>query len=264
VDAGNQERILSEKELLTTSNVTGVATAQYDTVIYTCNVRGEGKTGPKAKEAARPAIDALEATLKKLEASGVKIDVAGLRAEPQVQPAYDYDANRRQVPRGYTASYVLTFQSDSVDRVSEVHDQLTEIVGVSADTPNFKVKNLTKLHSKALRDARSKRDARFKDECAAFGLNPDDYCMDSYLPSYDESESAGPEAFGARVAMAASGGSARSPVKVKAGRSTVTVRLQTSYRRRTATDALALAVGATKKPKSGSPKPAGNGTEVTS
>lgn len=249
---------MSEKQQLTTVTVTGVATAEYDTAIYTCSVQGTGATGPKAKEAARPAIDALNATLDVLEASGVKIDRAGLRAEPDVQPAYEYDASRNRLPRGYTASYMLTFQSSSVDRCSEVHDKLTEIEGVSAPSPTFKIKDLTKLHSKALRDAIRKRDARFKDECKALGLNPDDYIPDGHQASYDESESAGARPY-ALEAMAA-GGPARSPVKVKAGRSSVTVRLSTPYCRRY--QGPSIPVGGS-KPKKGE-KSAENGSDASS
>ncbi len=256
---------MSEKHFLTTSNVTGVASAAYDTVIFTCNVQGTGLTGPKAKEAARPAIDALIATLDALEKDGLKIDREGLRAEPNVQPAYDYDSStRRNTPVGYTASYTLTFQSCSVESASEVHDKLTEVNGVTANAPAFKLKNLTKLHSRALRDAKAKRDARFKDECKVFGLDPDDYCVDSYQPSYDESESAGAQLYAHAAASHESVGGG-SPVKIKSGRATVTVRLTSNYRLRGVSILRPATSGASKSSKSGAKdQPASNGGDATS
>lgn len=223
---------MSERQSLTSVSALGVALADYDTAIFSLSVEGRGKSGPKAKDAARPAINALNAALKALEKEGVAIDRDALTTELSVNPETEYDRqNNRQKRVGYLATYALSFKTETVDRASEIFDRLSSIEGVQADSPDFRVKDAAALQKAAFADAKAKIDRRFADECEALGITASDCALASYQTRYDESESAGARPMRA-MAMAASAAPDSAPVEIKAGKACIKVTVTATYDRK--------------------------------
>lgn len=224
---------MSNNGTLTSVSALGVAAADYDTAIFTVTVEGRGKNGSAAKEAARPAIDALNACLKALEKSGVSVARDELTADLSVGVEQEYDHSARRNKRiGYLATYALSFKSETVDRASEVFDKLSSIEGCEVQSPDFRVKDIAGLQKEAFKDAFAKVERRFADECEALGLKRGEYALASYQTRYDDSESAGPRPMRAMAAMASAesvGGGGPPPVDIKAGKSTIKVTLTASF-----------------------------------
>lgn len=218
---------------LTAVTALGVAIADYDAAIFSVTIEGRGKNGAAAKDAARPAIDALNSALQALEKTGFRIDREELTADLTVGVEQEYDHQARRNKRiGYLATYALSFKTESVDRASEAFDKLSSVEGCQVQSPDFRVKDISGLQKQAFKDAWDKVQARFTAECESLGLSPGDYKLGTYATRYDESESAGPRPMRAMAAMASAesvGGGGPPPVDIKAGKSTVKVTLTVNY-----------------------------------
>lgn len=214
---------------VTSVNVIGVAKADFDTVGFGLTIEGLGKNGAAAKDAARPAIDAVRNLLEALKADGVAIDDKSVESALTVSQRMEYNRTTgEQKKAGYTAAFTLSFQSSSVDRASEVHDRLTMIGNVEAASPDFRIKDLAGLHKLALADAHAKATERLNNECAVFGLEPGSLRVLSWGAQYDDRQSAGPQAMKVGV-MAAASAAPESPIEINAGEAVVQVRLTVNY-----------------------------------
>lgn len=223
----------SNERSLTAVNATGVAIADYDTALFTVTVEGRGKTGPKAKDAARTTINGLTACLAALEKEGVQIAKDEMTTDLTVGEEKTYDRNSgQQKSAGYLATYSLQFKTESVDRASEIFDKLSSVEGAQVQSPDFRVKDIAALQKEALKDAKAKADRKFQDECEILGLDKSNYELVTYQARYDESESAGARPMRAMAAMASPesvGGGGPPPVDIKAGKATIRVTLTLTY-----------------------------------
>jgi uncharacterized protein YggE len=225
--AGFETRItevpLSEAEQFLVS-VTGHGTAQatFTAVQYSAAVNTTGKTGPKAKEAAKPIIAQIRDLIEK-NAEEAGLDVQRIKPTFRITKAVRYDESKRQqVHDGYQANYTVAFVGKDVAAATKLHDQLTSIEGVEADTPVFLVDSSLDLEAEAFRLAVKDAKDRFESQCLALGMRTDTFRLVTWNAGDDHGHR------GKVMALAASSGGGGKPVDLEPGKAdkTVTVTLQ--------------------------------------
>jgi uncharacterized protein YggE len=154
----------------------GTCETEFTSATYRATVTTSAKTGPEAKEKARPIIEKIrQVVLAHADKAG--IDTQRLKTQFSV----DVEKNRNTGDFvGYQANYSASFTGKSVKAAPEVHDALTSIEGVQAPTPVYNVNEAQEVQAKAFADAVGKAQAKFAGQCVALGYSPDDYEVHSW------------------------------------------------------------------------------------
>lgn len=186
----------------TTVAAQGTAETKFDRVTFSVSLSEEADTVPEAKAQLGKAIEALneavEAVKKNQNLEFVKNSV---RTSSNTQENWEWigkNNNKREL-RGYTMSYVLSFDVDDLDVVSRVYDALTSIPRISVRQPAFWLKNKDRLNKKALKQAQKKVEERFAMECEILGLQPDQFEVASWETNYSDSQRSDRVAKGVRA-----------------------------------------------------------------
>jgi len=199
----------------------GTARATFTAVQYSAAVNTTGKTGPKAKEAAKPIIAKIRAVIDAgAEEAGLDKQI---KTSLRITKAVRYDEVKRQnVHDGYQANYTVAFVGKNVAAATKLHDQLTSIEGVEAETPVFLVDSSMELEAEAFRLAVKDATDRFENQCLAFGLKTDSFRLVGWNSGEDHGHR------GKVMALAASAGGSGQPVDLEPGKAdkSVTVTLQ--------------------------------------
>lgn len=211
---------------------TGTADAKFTKVTYAVRVAQNGRTGPEAKERARPIIENVLKVLKE-HADQAGIDPESIKSLLSVEEVSSYDHNTREnVFGGYRASYSLTFSGSNVDEASKLHDALTSIDDARASSPAFEIGSNDELLLHATTRAFAAANSRFRMECEVLGLDPDDYEIRTWSTGHDHGTRAKSLGLEAAVAMDAP---MAAPIEIRAGKAVRSVTLTVSYARK-ATD----------------------------
>ncbi len=230
----------------TTTAARGLAEAPYTIANFSLSLNAKGTTVPTAKERLKKQIEALNTSLEDMKKDlNLKFIKNSLRTSSSVQEDYEYKANKHELV-GYVVTYNLAFQIDDLDRVNEVYDVLTSLDKVRVANPTFGLKpsQREKLSRKALKNAFEKVTERFKSECEILGLNPNDFEIVAWEPTYHDSQRGNNVAGAMRArhtsnAVAASYALAPSAddggeIDLVAGLAEVVVNLEVGYARKTA------------------------------
>lgn len=159
-------------------NTKGTAETRFTRASFSASITRTGKTGPEAKEAARPIIEALKEAIV-ASAEGAGIDLDRMSTTFAVAPHLEYD-NGRQVFKGYQATYTIAFTCSNVVAALQVHDRLTSIEHVVSPTPVFQMDNQGEVAASAFKDAYEKALAKFEGQCAAVGERAKDWRLSSW------------------------------------------------------------------------------------
>ena len=237
----------------TTVAAQGTAETKFDRVTFSVSLSEEANTVPDAKaqlgEAIKVLNEAVDGVKTHLNLEFVKNSV---RTSSNTQENWEWTGknNNKRELRGYTMSYVLSFDVDDLDVVSRVYDALTSIPKISVRQPAFWLKNRDRLNKKALKVAQKKVEERFAMECEILGLQPDQFEIASWETNYSDSQRSDRVAKGARLSMMTAGApaaaarsadveveSAAAPNEEPAigftvGMATVTVNLEVGYIRK--------------------------------
>jgi uncharacterized protein YggE len=174
----------------TTTAARGLAEAPYTIANFSLSLSAKGTTVPTAKERLKKQIEALNTSLEDMKKElSLKFIKNSLRTSSSVQEDYEYKSNKHELV-GYVVTYNLSFQIDDLDRVNEVYDVLTSLDKVRVANPTFGLKpaQREKLSKKALKNAFEKVTERFKTECEILGLNPNDFEISAWEPTYHDSQ----------------------------------------------------------------------------
>lgn len=188
----------------TTVAAQGTAETKFDRVTFSVSLSEDGSTVPAAKTKLAKAVEglneAVEAVKKDLNLEFVKNSV---RTSSNTQEKWEYNRKTNEnESRGYTMSYVLSFDVDDLEVVSRVYDALTSIPKVNVRQPAFWLKNRDRLNKKALKVAWKKVEERIAMECEILGLQVGDFEVCNWETNYSDSQRSDRVAKGARVAMA--------------------------------------------------------------
>lgn len=165
---------------------TGIAYGTFDAASYSLSIKGKGKTGPKAKAATRMVQDTLYRTIESLKTKGITIVPGKTRSTLTIEKDYERNHTLR-IFSGYTATFNLTFRSRDLNRIGEIHDALTSIVGAEVESPKF-IMDPTykeKLRQNAFEQAVIQAKQRFIDQCKLFQINPEHYEITSWSTQTD-------------------------------------------------------------------------------
>lgn len=217
---------MSKKNVVVTSvSAEGVAVADFDMARFVATATTSGASGKEAKDSLKKVVDQMTALYESLKAEKA---AENLRTSVSVQPKHEWEkGNSRQKLVGYNATYTMIFHSSNLDRVSAIHDSLTNIKDVQANAPTFDVKNKSTLSKQAFEAAYKKCQERFETECNILGKNPDKYSVGSWSVHYSEDDRHGG---GVRTLSAAAPmGGGGSPIEIHSGKAEVTCSLTVNY-----------------------------------
>jgi uncharacterized protein YggE len=152
--------------------VSGSAATTFTHAEFRADVTTYGKTGPEARGAAKPVIEAIRAVIVRY-ANVAKVETDRVRTTFAVGLHRRYDApTHGQVVDGYRAVYTASFRALNVAEAGDLHDALTSIPGVESPTPIFHMDRTLGIYTAAFTEAAVLARARFLSECEAIGVVP--------------------------------------------------------------------------------------------
>jgi len=228
---------------VTSVSAQGDAETNYDLASLTLSLHAEAATVPSAKAKLQTKVADLTAALESAVAKhGVVV------VNDSTQTSLAVHENRQWVKDehkllGHKASYSLTFRTSTLDKVSELYDELTSLDDVTVQSTSFILKNKDKLGKRALKDAFKKVTKRFAEECEVLQLNVDDFDIAAYEVSYHDtvrsSNTRSSMKSVGRMAMASmdmdsveSVGAAPAPIQIESGKAKVSVNLEVAFKRK--------------------------------
>lgn len=215
------------RDIVTSVNAQGTASADYDRATFSLIATKQAKTAASAKAAVEQVVAKIRKAIETFEKAGLQIDRGTLRANYSSTPHYTYVKEKARIV-GYQTSYSLAFTSPSLDMVSDVQDQLTELKDVIVNDVEFGIKDTEALKLQALEDAHGRATARFEAECKVLGKDPDNYEIVSWNVHYNDGAGRIVRHF-ANSVIAAAAESAPSEMAIESGKADVHVTLSVSY-----------------------------------
>ena len=203
----------------------GTAIATFDGAEFNLEVKGAGKTGPRAKENTRAVMNKIYQAVQGLENEGASFDQDRTRSSLSVEMAYKRTSGG-QVFDGYLARFKICLYTEKMDKIAVIHDALTSIEGAEVQSPTFKLNDTQKnrLQDEAFVSAVALGKSRFEIQARALGFDPDDFEIDSWNTYYNATRG---RSFKNCVI-----GDANETVAVKAGKADVSITLTTEYIRK--------------------------------
>jgi uncharacterized protein YggE len=218
------------KDIATSVAATGSAEADYELATFHVGLITEGKTVPEAKEKLKIRVRDLELAISKIVSKlDSNIIASSIKSSVSVQPVYTYGKNNKAKLTGHQASYTQSFKTDSMDKVSQIYDELTYIPEISADEPSYSMKNIEELNIQALEDAKTKVFNRFNNECVILGIDPVVYKIATWEVNYSDSNRGGSVGRSYALASSAPSVGSSSPIELHSGKATVTVNLRVGF-----------------------------------
>lgn len=160
----------------TSISAKGTAETEFTSATYKATVTTTGKTGPEAKKKALPIMESVREVISRF-AGQAKLDVARIKTTFPIT----MDTHRQTGEFvGYRATWTVHFTGRSVSEAPAVHDALTSLEGVMAETPTYKVNDSAEVHAAAFHDGVVKAREKFKGQCAALNVNPNDFYVRSW------------------------------------------------------------------------------------
>lgn len=168
--------MLNDRHVTTAITTEGREPARFSSVTFKVSVTAYGPTGPEAKANARAPINQIRAWLHGDLGEQAGVDKTRLDTSFEISPTTVYNEQRRvHEPNGYKAVYTATFTGTKPEGAIALHDELTAIEGVSAETPVFNIENTAELEEKAFARAWYEARRRFRDQCTTLDLEPKDH-----------------------------------------------------------------------------------------
>lgn len=167
---------------MTTVKATGYVIAQWDYATICMKVKGRGKTGPEAKsETSNPSRQVFD-TLRNFGVTDKTLKSAFSLSEQ-----WRHSTNGEVKLSEYEATHKITAFIDNLDKLGELHDALTSIIGIEVESPKLRLtpEHRTSLQEEAFKKAFEKAQQRWNHECKVMGLNQADYYIGSYSTTYD-------------------------------------------------------------------------------
>jgi len=219
----------NDDKFVTSVSAQGAAVADFDMARFVASASATGETGKEAKEASKTVVSKMTELYESYKEEGA---VENLRTNVSVAPKREWEHRSGEHKLvGYTANYGMVFHTSELDKVSKIHDSLTNITGVTVDEPTFDVKNKSELSTQALKKAFDKCQKRFESECKVLGKDPKAYTVGSWTVRYSEDEKYRSRAVRTMTANAALEENSNA-IEIHAGKAEVTCDISISYIKR--------------------------------
>ncbi len=150
----------------------GRAESMFERATFSVSCSDTGPTGHDAKLNAASSMNALRQLIVEWS-TRAKLDPT-IKTTMVVEPFYLYPPDNRSEKTlgGYKATFTAEFVAGNVIEALALHDALTSIPRVAAQTPVFHVKDSNQVRDQAFKDAVLNANAKFNAQCAALGINP--------------------------------------------------------------------------------------------
>lgn len=166
----------------------GQAPTRFIGADFTVRVTTEADFGPEAKRQAQARIALIHDVLQTWQGPA-EIQADQLHTIFTVKTHHSYRNNAHEFA-GYQALYVLTFRAQNVAEAIWLHDALTSIPGIEAETPRFILDDSPEIQALAFANAAALAQRLFEGQCAVLGFDPTSYVVRAWA-TLDEDQHRG-------------------------------------------------------------------------
>ncbi len=220
---------------VTTVSARGSVVTDFDTATFTLSFN---EFAPKAKEAKlklKKGAAKITSALEDLKKRGLEFLTNNYRSNISVQPNYVYDRNSNQNRmEGQKATYSVTFQTPTLEMVSEAYDLLSEldVSEYTVNSPTYSVRAESAFKQQALEDAWRVAQVLFANQCKTLGFDADKFSVASWQVNYSGRDHHG-FSKGANytngLALGGGSGDDDDAIELNAGRAIIDVILTVDY-----------------------------------
>lgn len=172
---------------VTTISARGFVVADYDTATFSITFNEIAPKSRDAKLKLKKGVEKITSTIEGLKKKGLQVLVTHHRSNITVGPnqVFNYTTHQHKT-EGQKATYTVTFQTPTLEMVSEAYDQLSEldINELTVNSPSFSIRAEAALKQQALEDAWKVAQTLFANQCNVLGFDPSKYSVAGWTVNY--------------------------------------------------------------------------------
>ena len=172
---------------VTTISARGFVVADFDTATFSITFNEIAPKSREAKAKLKKGVEKITNTIEGLKQRGLQVLVTHHRSNITVGPnqVYNHNLHQHEV-RGQKATYTVSFQTPTLEMVSEAYDQLSEldINELMVNSPAFSLRAEAALKQQALEDAWKVAQVLFANQCQVLGFDPANYSVSNWTVNY--------------------------------------------------------------------------------
>lgn len=221
---------------VTTINARGFVVADFDTATFSLSFNEFAPKSRDAKIRLKKGVAKITSTIENLKKKGMIVLATNYRSNITVGPHSVYDrVTGLSKVESQKAIYSITFQTTTLEIVSEAYDALSEldVNELSVYSPIFSLRAESAFKQQALEDAWKVAQVLFTNQCVVLGLDPKNYSVNSWVVNYG-GQNYNSMAKGRNVSNSALGGASYDgngddAIELNSGRALVDVVLVVDY-----------------------------------
>lgn len=172
---------------VTSVSARGFVVADFDTATFTLSFNEFAPKSRDAKLKLKKGVEKITSTIEALKQKGLQVLVTHFKSNITVGPNQVYDRMTSQHKiEGQKATYNVTFQTPTLEMVSEAYDAISEldVNELTVNSPAFSLRAEAALKQQALEDAWKVAQTLFNNQCSVLGLDPSNYSVNSWKVNY--------------------------------------------------------------------------------
>lgn len=224
-------------EVVTSIVAGGFVVAEYDTAHFSLSFNEYAPKAKAAKAKLKKGVERVNAALADLKERGLVMVTGTYLTGPTVTPNDVYDRVKQvNVRDGQRATYNVSFQTQNMELVNEIYDELSDLDlnEINVPSPTYSVKAIAALKQQALEDAWRVAQVLFANQCSVLGLDVNNFNVATWQVNYSGQEYGG-KFRNSTVALNANfggGGDDDDAIAINAGKAKVQVNLTVNYTRK--------------------------------
>ena len=172
---------------VTTVSARGFVVADFDTATFTLSFNEVAPKSRDAKLKLKKGVEKITSTMESLKKKGLVALATHYRSNITVGPnqVYDRMSGIHKI-EGQKATYSVTFQTPTLEMVSEAYDALSEldVNELLVNSPTFSLRAEAALKQQALEDAWKVAQTLFNNQCTVLGLDSSKYSVNNWIVNY--------------------------------------------------------------------------------
>ncbi len=225
-----------QKDKVNTIKARGFVVADYDTAKFTLSFNEYALKAKDAKTKLKAGVAKVSAAIESLRGKGLELLKSSFHTSTSVSPHLRYDSvSRLNVKEGQIATYSVTFQTPTLDLVSEAYDVLSELEvnECTINSPTFLVRAESALKQQALEDAWKVAQVLMTNQCRVLGLDEKNFTVAGWDVNYSGDEYYGGKGRNFTNSVASGGaGLDDDAIELVSGKALVAVVLTVDYARK--------------------------------